>query len=183
MKLKYYMRGLGIGIILATLILTIGGRKVSLSDQEIKRQAAKLGMVMAEDTDNNLNTIINDKKPTETITPTQKPAADKAAALTPTLKPTMSPAPTRKAEKKPKQKTENNQKSTAKAQNKVTFTIKEGMSSCKIAKLLQKKGLIDDPDKFNAYIVKRGKEDVINVGTFEITGKPDYDTLLNMITE
>lgn len=171
------MRGLGIGIILATLILTIGGKK-SLSDQDIMRQAAKLGMVMKEDSDNKLSSIISDKKPTGTISPTQKPAV-----LSPTCKPTVSPAPTIKAVKKSKQKTENNQNNTAKVQKKVTFTIKKGMSSGKVAKLLHKKGLIDDPKKFNAFIVKHGKAAVINVGTFEITGKPDYDTLLNMITE
>ena len=46
MKLKYYLRGLGLGMIVTALILTIaGGGDGSLSDEEIKRRAAKLGMV------------------------------------------------------------------------------------------------------------------------------------------
>ena len=51
MKLKYYLRGLGIGIILTTIILTISysGRKTELTDEEIIKRAEVLGMVMKED--------------------------------------------------------------------------------------------------------------------------------------
>ncbi len=51
MKLKYYLRGLGIGIILTTIILTISysGRKLELTDEEIIQKAEALGMVMEED--------------------------------------------------------------------------------------------------------------------------------------
>lgn len=49
-KLKYYLRGLGIGIIVTTLILMISfsRREVSISDEEVMARAAQLGMVMAE---------------------------------------------------------------------------------------------------------------------------------------
>lgn len=51
MKLKYYLRGLGIGIILTTIILTISysGRELELTDEEIIQRAEALGMVMEED--------------------------------------------------------------------------------------------------------------------------------------
>ena len=51
MKFKYYLRGLGIGIILTTIILTIShsGRKLELTDEEIIQKAEALGMVMEED--------------------------------------------------------------------------------------------------------------------------------------
>ena len=46
MKLRYYLRGLGIGIIVTALVMTIAGSKEeTLSDAEIKRRAAELGMV------------------------------------------------------------------------------------------------------------------------------------------
>ncbi len=53
MKLKYYLRGLGIGIIITTIILMIGfSRKgSSLSDEEIIERASRLGMVMQEKSD------------------------------------------------------------------------------------------------------------------------------------
>lgn len=51
MKLKYYLRGLGIGIIITTIILTIvhSGSAKELTDEEIITRAESLGMVMKED--------------------------------------------------------------------------------------------------------------------------------------
>ena len=51
MKLKYYLRGLGIGIIVTTIILMIAysGNKTEPTDAEIIARAEKLGMVMKED--------------------------------------------------------------------------------------------------------------------------------------
>lgn len=50
MKLKYYLRGLGIGIIVTTVILAVSFSKkeMKMSDEEIMARAAQLGMVMQE---------------------------------------------------------------------------------------------------------------------------------------
>ena len=47
MKLKYYLRGLGIGIIVTTVILAVSFSKkeIKMSDEEIMARAAQLGMV------------------------------------------------------------------------------------------------------------------------------------------
>jgi len=47
MKLKYYLRGLGIGIIVTAVVMGVasGNRKETLSDREIIERAAELGMV------------------------------------------------------------------------------------------------------------------------------------------
>lgn len=47
MKLRYYMRGLGIGIIVTAVLMGIflGGTKEKLSDEEIRERARQLGMV------------------------------------------------------------------------------------------------------------------------------------------
>ena len=47
MKLKYYLRGMGIGIILTAIVMgfALGGRKATLSDAEIIQRAKSLGMV------------------------------------------------------------------------------------------------------------------------------------------
>lgn len=59
MKLKYYLRGLGIGIAVTSLVLGLSGRKESLTDEEIKARAAELGMV--EDT------VLSQLRETETF--------------------------------------------------------------------------------------------------------------------
>ncbi len=50
MKLKYYLRGMGIGIILTAIVMgfALGGRKSTLSDAEIIKRAKALGMVEAD---------------------------------------------------------------------------------------------------------------------------------------
>ena len=56
MRLKYYLRGIGVGVIFATLLLSISfyfGRdnlhKKELTDEEIIAKAEELGMIMPED--------------------------------------------------------------------------------------------------------------------------------------
>ena len=50
MKLKYYLRGMGIGIILTAIVMgfALGGRGASLSDSEIIERARALGMTESE---------------------------------------------------------------------------------------------------------------------------------------
>lgn len=45
MRLKDYLRGLGMGMIVVVLILTIGGRNRTMTDEEIIARARQLGMV------------------------------------------------------------------------------------------------------------------------------------------
>ena len=50
MKLKYYLRGIGTGMIVTTLLLafSFSHREAEISDEEVMERAAALGMVMAE---------------------------------------------------------------------------------------------------------------------------------------
>ena len=51
MRFKYYLRGIGFGIIFASLIFTVAlatSDKEEITDQEIMERASELGMVSAE---------------------------------------------------------------------------------------------------------------------------------------
>ncbi len=51
MKLKYYLRGLGIGMLVVALLLTVSGSTgAKMSDEAVKRRAAELGMVEKDKT-------------------------------------------------------------------------------------------------------------------------------------
>lgn len=84
MNLKYYLRGLGIGIIVTALIMNIAaGRKGTLTNEEIKERAKALGMVeegtLLEDAQAALNTLDNsiaDSK--EEADESQDPEGDEA---------------------------------------------------------------------------------------------------------
>ncbi len=49
MKVKYYLRGLGIGIMVTAFVLSLKQNDGKLSDEEIISRASALGMVMKED--------------------------------------------------------------------------------------------------------------------------------------
>jgi hypothetical protein len=65
MKLKYYLRGLGIGIIASTFLLMIAFSqyKPTMSDEEIMVRATDLGMVMSHNyqaQEETSSTVVND---------------------------------------------------------------------------------------------------------------------------
>lgn len=58
MRFKYYLRGAGIGVIVATLVLSIAFLfHDDISDEEVIRRAMKLGMVMQENNSGTLSDI------------------------------------------------------------------------------------------------------------------------------
>lgn len=69
MKLKYYLRGIGIGVIVATLIMTISSviHNNNLSDEMIIKEAQKLGMIMPENTEDK-DSLWEKKEDTEVST-------------------------------------------------------------------------------------------------------------------
>lgn len=76
MKLKYYLRGLGVGIVLTAVIMgVVLGRKGSdISDEEVIRRAKQLGMVEAEST---LSSYNDSAKSAEVIDEANESSSDK----------------------------------------------------------------------------------------------------------
>lgn len=178
------MRGLGVGIILTTLILTIGvNTNEKLSDREIMDRAVGLGMITKEEMELKL---LRDIKPTGTeVQPSGTPSVEPTIEPTilPTDAPTNAPTPIPTAEptKNPETTVEPekvNQDST----QEVSFTIKSGMSSGQVADMLDKVGLIDSADEFNKYIVKKGKASIIRVGNYTLPSNATFDDIIVEIT-
>ena len=78
MKLKYYLRGLGIGIIVTTILLMIAFalHKPTMSDADIIARAKQLGMVMPEDEE-----PLQDTETTESTEVTAVPETEAAGIL------------------------------------------------------------------------------------------------------
>jgi len=100
MKRKYYMRGLGVGILLTTLVFSF--LNMSEPDEaEIRKRAEELGYVLPETTGTpgiNLDDLLEKEtpKPTEALqtTSTPKPTDAPIASSTPEPTPTVTPVPT-----------------------------------------------------------------------------------------
>jgi hypothetical protein len=190
MKLKYYMRGLGIGIILTTLILTIANPKETLTDAEIRERAKALGMEdVKEKEEQALGEILGNNK--LSVTPAVSPTLEPTPELTSTPEPTTTPEPTPSPEPTPEptltptptvEIPKDNNRDGENNGELITFKVEPGMSSGKVAVMLVEIGLIKDADDFNQYIVKQGKASVIRVGTYTLPKGASYEDIVTKIT-
>lgn len=178
MKLKYYLRGLGIGILVTAAILTIVYHtKGSMSDSQIKKRAAQLGMVMASTEEDTLfaqttqaDTTIEETgtisvEETTTIVETTE-AVTEAQTEKPTEKPTEAPT----------------EKPTEPAAAKAVLTISPGMYSESVSAELARLGIITNQKEFNSYLVNNGYAERIQTGDFKVKADMSYDEIARIIT-
>lgn len=173
MKLKYYLRGLGIGIIITTLILTVAlsGGKEKLSDEEIIQRAEELGMVMAateetEAVDTEAETEQQNEMAVNTETDTEQQTEIAAEPVV--------PASTETGIEEPQPQ---------EAEQEISFTVSAGESSDTVAFNLYKAGIIDDATAFNRYMVKNGYDSRLRAGTFQIKTGSSYDDVLDILVQ
>ena len=200
MKLKYYMRGLGIGILITTIVLSFGGKKENLSDKEIMARARELGMVMKEETDDNQleevleksldkeNTESDDVKEENDTVDIEGPSEDETVtdALEPSEGENVVDASEPSEGEPVVDVSESSEEETdidvsEPSENDITFTIARGMSSRQVSELLAEKGLIDDAVDFDNYIKRQGKAGVIKIGVYTLPEKSDYQVILSAI--
>ena len=123
-----------------------------------------------------------------TITPSVSKSPTVTVVPTPSIEPEVTPipemtqAPEVTVEPLPTVMPEEEQADEAVGKE-ITFTIKRGMSSGKVAKLLKEKGLITDDKEFNEYITEAGKEGDIRIGTYTLTEGASYDEIVDNITQ
>lgn len=210
MKLKYYLRGVGAGILFATVILTISYRTnavTQLSDDEIIKRAEKLGMVKKSEIDMD-DIIAPTQTPTVTPTsvPTQEPAdtsraeQDKGLDTSPGDSTTgegsdtrekdteeaseVSPAPTKPVETSDVTASDNTLSSDNETDNKpVTIEIMSGMTSEDVAKLLKKNGIIEDAVEFNQYLKQKDYTTRIQVGKFQFDKNATFQDIVDAIVQ
>lgn len=224
MKLKYFLHGFGMGILFATIVLSISfylktSERTVMTDMEIIEQAKKLGMIETEDiSEENPETENTQKIPestaatlpteevseensleetsqeetldsmtqvesisetmttikeetegetTETITAETSITTESAAETSSMTAETTIEVPTVVLDTTPE---------TTGAQI-VTITVKSGMSSEAIARLLQENGVITNSSEFNHYMVSNNYANKMRTGIYEIPLGADYETL------
>ena len=94
MKRKYYLRGLGLGILITALVFIFIGPK-ELSDEEIIKRAEKLGYVKEESSSLGIKELLNKETPVPTDSPVsgKNSGAEATPIPTPTESPEISPSP------------------------------------------------------------------------------------------
>ena len=191
MKLKYYLRGLGIGIIVTTLVLMVAfsGKKEKLSDQEIMQRAEQLGMVMADEgqteTGTEENTGTEAQPETEQdVQNTEAGTEENADENTENAsEPETEPQTEAAAEPAAPEDTTGHVVGEVKQETsgEVAFTVKSGESSDTVAFNLYKAGLVDDATAFNRYMISKGYDSRLRTGDFKIRSGASYDEILKVL--
>ena len=159
MRLKYYLRGLGIGILVTTIILTIAGNKGNkISDEEIKRRAEKLGMVMKEE-----QTLFPEKNTEGSTEESTEKETEK-----PTEKPT---------EKETEKPTEKSTEATQPQYVTATITVTKGMYSEAVSQAMQSAGLIGNWVDFNNYLSANGYSERLQTGSYTMNSGMSYQEM------
>ena len=178
MRIKYYIRGICIGIIFATLVLTISfyfGKgsfaKEKLSDEEIIERATELGMVMEATTEEGTEegTEENTEEDSEAVAEeSDENNTEKEATVTAEAAPQIEDVATPDSEE-------------AETITYVPFTVRGGESSEIVSKNLKKAGLIDSVDDFNKYLSKIKVDNLIQSGTFYVKQGSSYDDIAALL--
>ena len=208
MKLKYYLRGLAVGILVTTIILAISfsQTKKELSDQEVINRAKQLGMVMADS-----GKIEDYREDTQTETG-QSEQGETEENVT---------GDTQNGEEDNEGVTGDNgtvtgdngtvtgDNGTVTGDNEggigdneggtadngtgtedagsdtegkmVTFVISKGQFGRQISESLKKEGLVDDAEAFMKYLGETGKSEEILPGTYEIPMGSTYEEIVKIL--
>lgn len=191
MKLKYYLRGIGIGMIVTTVILMIAfsvHRERPLSDDEIRERAAQLGMVMPEDLP--VSDKLSDTEPSAQPNDDQKESGETSEEETDASK-SGSKNIDGMSEGKIEDDESDSDASVKEKEDKIEqevieqaeITIVGGEYSDDVCKKLKKAGVIKDADDFNKYLAEGGYDNLIQPGNYVIPLNADYDAIIKLITE
>lgn len=166
MKLKYYLRGLGVGIVVTAVILTIAnhlGNK--MSDEDIIKRAAKLGMVMKED-----ESLFPPTEP-ETTTPeptSPSPAEQETTAVKPAEPETTTPVPVEP-------------QTSGIVIHTATITVTSGMYSEAVSQKLEEAGIVKNWREFNEYLTSNGYSERLQTGTHSFNSEMGYNEIAEIL--
>lgn len=172
MKFKYFLRGLGVGIIFSSIVFLVayqGAAVGKMTEEEIIKEAGKLGMVKEEDPLEDLLTTQNDKKKMENENVSSEDETETSKEES-------------EQDDQNEQTTEINTESETETTEKVTITIKGGTTSYAVCENLQKLGLIEDAGEFDKFLVKNGYAQRIRVGEHTLKVGMEFQDIAEEIT-
>ncbi len=209
-KLKYYLRGLGIGVLVTVFILSVVGNQGEMTDAQVRARALELGMVDAD------SIVLSELKgegekveesieaqPSEEETNVPESVMPEEISSEETSSEEISSEEAGSGETIPEETTEETveeseiaEESSAEeekdateesaekteAPQTVTITIKSGASSYTVSKDLAEAGLVADARAYDTYLCDEGYSRGIRIGTYEIEVGAGEEEIAKIIT-
>ncbi len=207
MKLRYYLRGLGIGMLVAALILTISGStKAKMSDEAVKRRAAELGMIEknnsvlsdigGEAAGDGKNTAVSGQETVSGAETLKEPdvseetaggdtvSADNTAGQAEETAASETQEPAQETEQKVEEIIDRAEEiaENAPAGRMFTLEVYKGDSSISVARRAQEIGLIVSAADFDVFLCKNGFDKRISTGTYTIPENSSDKYIAEVIT-
>ncbi|MBS5932849.1 MAG: hypothetical protein KIC94_08210 [Clostridiales bacterium] len=195
LKLRYFIRGLGIGIVFTAIVMSLSLqasrsriiRENALTKEEIMEKAMGYGMIMSASDD---TTSVEQKDPSKEEQSQEKnqDVKEEQDAEDDQLKESNDDdQQNEKDEKDNKDKVEPNVDSTKDKDLIISIDytpikITSGMTATSVGKLLNEKGVIEDADEFRTYMSEQGYSSKILVGEYLIPLDATYKKIADIIT-
>lgn len=194
MKLKYYLRGLGIGVLVTAIILHfILGSNEPMTDEQVKAKAKELGMIenltlqeaqiLNESVSDNQSPSSNTTELKDTVTnpdesPSESPLA--LASETPDVSPSAKPSETPSAS--PSVKPSETPSTSPSNVREISITVSGGDGSYAVAKKVQAAGLVESAADFDEYLCKNGYDKILSTGTHLIPENSTYEQIAKKLS-
>ena len=183
MEKRSYLRGCGMGVLFAAVILGISCL-MRTSDSAVIKRAKQLGMTYAAEKlfqtsapknsaaaktpEPSSTSVSSDKKPSATMKPKETKKPDKTLQKEQTDQ--------KEFDQEKKKITDDFEKSTKELQ------IQAGDWSADVSRKLEEMDVISDAEAFDAYMDKHGYSSKIKAGNYSISPGADFDQIAKEIT-
>ncbi len=176
MKLKYYLRGLGIGIVVTVCVLSAAFQNTEpMTDAQIKERAKELGMIES--------TVLSDmhNKEDETEQEVPEDVTEQLEVENEVVEqPENQPDEDTTAEIEPNEPEQKDDEENAVS---VSVNVVRGDSSWSVSKRMEEAGLIDSASEFDSFLCKGGYDKRISIGNYEIPSGASFEEMAKIITK
>jgi cytoskeletal protein RodZ len=193
LKVKYYLRGIGIGVLLGVLIMfaamkTLGYEKsdgsvrTAVADENAKKEKPTPPKDKKTEASTNIKTEVTTEVLTTEKVTTEKQTTEATTKATTEI--TTEATTEATTEKKTEEvTTEKATEEPAKTSDEtVTIVVESGMYSEEVAERLMEAGIIDDAYDFNIWLESTGYATALEVGEFQVKKGMSYEEIAQVLT-
>lgn len=198
MKLRSYLRGIGIGIIVTSAIFIVGGagkKQQTMTDAQVIARAKELGMIEStvlsemneeaveptaeivasaqdEIKDEALakenEEVTKEAEPTAEAEPTEEVTPEPTQEPTPEVTPEPTPEPTPEVTPEPTPEKPAKDTPSGNDENTIVVVVNAGDGSDTVAKRVFEAGLVSNASEFDKYLMANGYDRKITIGNHKI---------------